>query len=82
MARALYKQLKMLFLDEATSYLDTAREDMVNRAVCALDMTRIVIAHCPQTIAAMERVIRLDKEVEHEGQRSSHVADDRQLWAA
>jgi ATP-binding cassette subfamily B protein RaxB len=59
LARALYKHPKFLFLDEATSNLDTGTEMVVNQAVQQLDMTRIVIAHRPQTIAAMDRVIYL-----------------------
>ena len=59
LARALYKRPAMLFLDEATSNLDATMEGVVNQAVCELDMTRIVIAHRPQTIQAMGRVIVL-----------------------
>ena len=59
LARALYRNPAMLLLDEATSHLDTATEWAVNRAVLALDITRIVIAHRPQTIEAMGRVIVL-----------------------
>lgn len=57
LARALYRTPRMLLLDEATSHLDTATEWAVNRAVLALDITRVVIAHRPHTIEAMGRVI-------------------------
>lgn len=57
LARALYRNPRMLLLDEATSHLDTATEWAVNRAVLALDITRVVIAHRPQTIEAMGRAI-------------------------
>ncbi|MFQ6403872.1 peptidase domain-containing ABC transporter [Methylophilus sp. 'Pure River'] len=57
LARALYKKPKILFLDEATSHLDVARETMVNQAIQALDMTRVIIAHRPETIASAKRVI-------------------------
>ena len=57
LARALYKKPKILFLDEATSHLDVAREAMVNEAIQALDMTRVIIAHRPETIASAKRVI-------------------------
>ena len=59
LARALYKRPKILFLDEATSALDVEREAEVNRAVAALALTRIVVAHRPQTIAAASRVVTL-----------------------
>jgi ATP-binding cassette subfamily B protein RaxB len=61
LARALYKQPRILFLDEATSHLDVARERQVNDAVRRLRLTRVVIAHRPETIAMAKRVIRLDK---------------------
>ncbi len=59
LARALYKQPRILFLDEATSALDVQKERAVNDAVRALRLTRIIIAHRPETIASAERVIAL-----------------------
>lgn len=59
LARALYKRPRLLFLDEATSALDVDRERLVNIAVKQLNLTRIVIAHRPETIAAASRVIVL-----------------------
>ena len=59
LARALYRQPRILFLDEATSHLDVAREHSVNEAVRALKLTRIVVAHRPETIASADRVIEL-----------------------
>ena len=61
-ARALYRWPPLLLLDEATSHLDVDREKAVNAALKAADMTRIVIAHRPETIRSAERIIRL-----HEG---------------
>lgn len=60
LARALYRQPKILLLDEATSHLDVARERQVNNAVRALRLTRIIIAHRPETIASADRVLVLD----------------------
>ncbi|MCW5663488.1 MAG: peptidase domain-containing ABC transporter [Piscinibacter sp.] len=59
LARALYKRPRFLFLDEATSALDVDREREVNQAIRALDITRVVIAHRPETIAAASRVVVL-----------------------
>jgi ATP-binding cassette subfamily B protein RaxB len=59
LARALYKQPRILFLDEATSALDVQKERAVNEAVRSLNLTRILIAHRPETIASAERVIVL-----------------------
>ena len=60
LARALYKRPKILVLDEATSHLDLQREQQVNTAISALRMTRIIIAHRPETIASASRVIALN----------------------
>lgn len=59
LARALYKQPRILFLDEATSALDVQRERAVNDAIRSLNLTRIIIAHRPETIASADRVIVL-----------------------
>lgn len=59
LARALYKRPKILFLDEATSHLDIAKEHEVNAAVQALNITRVIVAHRPETIASASRVIVL-----------------------
>ncbi len=57
LARALYRQPQLLFLDEATSHLDVERERLVNEAVRKLDLTRVIIAHRPETIASADRVL-------------------------
>lgn len=57
LARALYRKPQLLFLDEATSHLDVERERLVNDAVRQLDLTRVIIAHRPETIASADRVL-------------------------
>ena len=59
LARALYKRPTILFLDEATSALDVDREREVNLAIRGLELTRIIVAHRPETIASASRVIVL-----------------------
>ncbi len=59
LARALYRRPRFLFLDEATSHLDVGREQQVNAAVRRLKLTRVIIAHRPQTIASADRVLEL-----------------------
>ncbi len=60
LARALYKRPRILFLDEATSHLDLENERAIAEALAGLDITRIMIAHRPQTIAIADRVLRLE----------------------
>jgi len=59
-ARALYHSPRVLFLDEATSHLDAASESLVTRAVEAMAMTRVLVAHRRETIAIADRVLVLD----------------------
>ncbi len=60
-ARALYKQARVLILDEATSALDTVTEEAVMRAVEGLskELTVLMVAHRLSTIAHCDRVIEL-----------------------
>jgi ATP-binding cassette subfamily B protein RaxB len=59
LARALYKRPRILVLDEATSHLDVTCEQAVNQAIQSLELTRIIIAHRPETILSAERVVML-----------------------
>ena len=59
LARALYKKPKVLALDEATSHLDIANEQRVTHALAQMPLTRIIVAHRPETIAGAQRVVRL-----------------------
>ncbi len=59
LARALYRRPRILLMDEGTSHLDLAKEREVNAALASLSITRIVIAHRPETIAAADRVVVL-----------------------
>ena len=61
LARALYKNPKILVLDEATSHLDLGNEQQVNASIRHLALTRIVVAHRPETIAMAQRVIVLER---------------------
>ena len=60
LARALYRQPKLLFLDEATSHVDVANERLVNEAVKGLDLTKVIVAHRPETIASADRVLVME----------------------
>jgi ATP-binding cassette subfamily B protein RaxB len=61
LARALYCKPKILFMDEATSSLDTKLESIVNNAVKQLNITRIIIAHRPETIRSADKVVSLNQ---------------------
>ena len=59
LARALYQKPKILFLDEATSHLDIETERKINKTIENLNITRVFIAHRPETINSADRVISL-----------------------
>lgn len=59
LARALYKQPKVLALDEATSHLDIGNERAVTNALSQLKLTRLIIAHRPETISGAQRVVQV-----------------------
>ena len=61
LARALYKGPKVLVLDEGTSHLDVELERRITTTISSMGITRIVVAHRPETISAAGRVYRLDQ---------------------
>lgn len=73
MARALYKDPQILVLDEATSHLDVVSERAVNAAIKQATLTRIIVAHRPETIAMADRVVVM---------ASGRIVDDTQAPAA
>ncbi|MBL9174788.1 MAG: ABC transporter ATP-binding protein [Verrucomicrobiales bacterium] len=62
-ARAFLKDAPVLLLDEPTSALDAASEAAVLSAIHALmrDRTVILVAHRPETLRGVHRVLRLEK---------------------
>ncbi|MCC6202809.1 MAG: peptidase domain-containing ABC transporter [Gammaproteobacteria bacterium] len=59
LARALYRAPRILYLDEATSHLDLANEAGINHQIRQLAITRVIVAHRPETIALASREINL-----------------------
>jgi ATP-binding cassette subfamily B protein RaxB len=61
LARALYRRPKILLLDEGTAHLDVEMERRINDTLRQLRITRVAIAHRPETIRAADRVFALEK---------------------
>ena len=61
-ARALYKQARVLVLDEATSALDEATEAAVMQSVNQLprELTLVIVAHRLSTLKLCEQIVRLE----------------------
>ncbi|TCS36699.1 ABC transporter ATP-binding protein [Reinekea marinisedimentorum] len=79
LARALFKDSKILILDEATSALDSEVEFEIQEALKAamLDKTVIAIAHRLSTITQMDRIIVMDKgNIVEQGTHQSLLSQD------
>lgn len=57
LARALYRNPKILILDEGTANLDPATETIIADAIAQMDITRIVVAHRPALVERADRVV-------------------------
>ncbi len=83
LARSLYKSPRLLFLDEATSHLDLWNEQLVNAAIKQIAMTRILVAHRPETIAMAERVIVIDHgQIVRDLEQTANASNRRQSTPA
>ena len=60
LARALYQDPKILFLDEGTANLDIETETAIVKIIKDLPITRIIVAHRPAFLEASDRVIRIE----------------------
>lgn len=59
LARALYSGPKILFLDEATSNLDTKNEEVINQNIKKLGITRIIVSHRKDVTQIADQVLTL-----------------------
>jgi len=60
LARALYRDPDVLFLDEGTANLDPATEDRIAAMIAGLEITRVVIAHRPALVDKADIVFRVE----------------------
>lgn len=59
LARALYRDPKVLILDEGTANLDPATETLIADTIAAMTITRIVVAHRPALVERADRVVEV-----------------------
>ncbi|WP_339873071.1 peptidase domain-containing ABC transporter [uncultured Brevundimonas sp.] len=57
LARALYRQPRILILDEGTANLDVQTEEVIADLIAQLPITRIVVAHRPALLQRADRVL-------------------------
>lgn len=80
LARALYHQPRILFLDEGTAHLDLENEQKINGNLTRMRMTRVSVAHRPDISAGADRLIRISKtvlSVESDGKAQTAIGDNR-----
>jgi ATP-binding cassette, subfamily B, multidrug efflux pump len=82
-ARALAGEPRILFLDEATSHIDSETEQVVQRALAALrgHVTIVAIAHRLSTVRAADRIIVLNHgRIAESGTHGDLMAIDNGLY--
>ncbi len=63
LARALYQDPSVLFLDEGTANLDVETESAIVKIIKDLPITCIIVAHRPAFLEASDRIIRISLPV-------------------
>lgn len=56
LARALYQNPRVLFLDEGTANLDLQAERQIAEVISGMEITRIVVAHRPELLKRADRI--------------------------
>ncbi|MCH3964476.1 MAG: ABC transporter ATP-binding protein/permease [Clostridium sp.] len=88
LARALLKNAPIVVLDEATSFIDSKNEELMNEAIreTVKEKTLIVIAHRLKTISDADKIYVLkDGKIESEGKHEElieHSEIYKMLWNA
>ena len=59
LARALYRQPQILFLDETFDQLDLARERAITDGLRQTGIGLVIVSHRPETVGAVDRIVRL-----------------------
>jgi len=62
LARALYKNPKILFLDEGTAHLDVEREKHINARLRRLSITRVSVAHRPEIMHGADTILHIGQD--------------------
>jgi ATP-binding cassette subfamily B protein RaxB len=63
LARALYRQPRILFLDEGTAHLDMDNERQINQNLAKLNITRISVAHRAEFGSGADRLLHVCRTV-------------------
>ncbi len=63
LARALYRQPQILFLDETFDQLDLAKERAITDGLRKTGIGLVIVSHRPETVGAVDRIVRLGETV-------------------
>lgn len=67
LARALYRQPRILFLDEGTAHLDIEKERHINESLRRLNITRVSVAHRPEITSGADTILQIGRAHEATG---------------
>jgi ATP-binding cassette subfamily B protein RaxB len=81
LARALYRNPRMLFLDEGTAHLDVQTERVVSENLRQLNITRISVAHRPDIASGADRTIRVARTIQPPADPPALIANGRSTAA-
>jgi ATP-binding cassette subfamily B protein RaxB len=71
LARALYREPQILFLDETFDQLDLDRERAITDGLRRTGIGLVIVSHRPETVGAVDRIVRLGSMNEPENRRAA-----------
>jgi energy-coupling factor transporter ATP-binding protein EcfA2 len=78
-ARALYRDPRILFLDEGTAHLDTQNERLINEGMRTLKITRVSVAHRSDITSGTDRIVHVSRRVQSVVTGAEVVGERREL---
>jgi len=78
-ARALYRDPRILFLDEGTAHLDTQNERLINEGMRTLEITRVSVAHRSDITSGTDRIVHVSRQVQSIADGIETVGESRAL---
>jgi ATP-binding cassette subfamily B protein RaxB len=71
LARALYREPQILFLDETFDQLDLARERSITDGLRKTGIGLVIVSHRPETVGSVDRIVSLGSGAEPESRRAA-----------
>src|SRR5262249_33104256 len=74
LSRALYRQPRILLIDEGTAHLVVQKERHVNESLRRLNITRISVAHRPDIMGGADAILRIGQTTNGAGTKKLRVS--------